>query len=1581
MPGPLERWLETFMCGQFADNFERYGYRTLQTVCQMQLPQLLSIGIPQKESEIILQNVQILRQSTAAVAQQQIQHGISSSYNNTLSHDPTSATSFQNRDVLQEHTTYMGSDSSCFNYGNQSSGLSGQFYNQGVAQSIDSMMSSAYRQQYQGSSFPQQISDGNQFSNMGIPSPSSSSASGASHRAFQGQVPGSPLMGQTNMHHSHPHLRNSGQNPQEVANNILHMAASSYPTNNTVQVPLSKNRSAPYHMPSRSPNYNSKIQDNQQLMCSDYNQGQFAYPSPPHQSQLHMQSRDSRLSPISPASASMMSSPHSHHSGRNVPSSSPCSMHSPNKGVVRSPGPNPQLINSPQRGQYQMMSPMNTSNQRLISSIPANQQLKVSVPSSLPQTFQQCYYGNMMNTSQYPNFQQPMSVQFSPSSISQPSTSGQLSNSPGNFPAHSPGGHSGHFSNISSPYTPGSGNYLSPGQPHNSPSVSQHMTDRSLASSPNLKQCNSPLQSLQKLCMLPEVQVVDPKTVVKEACVHSQGESLEEKLLENNSPLPVSSSAPLDTNFSSTFNELAPCNFESELTQSNSDRAAVSPNVKFQPKEVMLLKEAKNDLSSPQSQDTVQYFNVRSEIDDTKQYTLESVESIEDKSKENKNLDDSPKSDKTNSENIDSEKNLLKGDTDNKVVHGSSEDQTCAENFVGGSTNDHVESNLENKTSDNLKTDSVNNEGSFEGKQDSSQSKQTCDTGSEKGADTTENVQFNSADIDQGAKVQSKDVEMAFDSESSLSGNDTQLLVCKDVKKTYSKQEILKSFEISPRLRGDSTGSLSDERANSDYEYEDHIGCDDIETGFSDIDSKSNEMVEESVDDAKDLENDITNGSVLIDRVVITGPSWKKNSIKNSVCSRQKRRKNGHMKRERFIQSLSDSDDVPSPLGGDVVDGLEDPISVDNGDGTVTVRRSSHIRQRKTPVKYKDTSFFQGDFVLIDGQDEPKRKIVKKSISMNHNAKQNGVVKKSDKNYNSINSNDSPKLKINVKQKDKSYEDENVVKNLESTMKLLAKQEEKMSKSEQEKNSCSVNNIKVLTRGEDGTFKELKTVTIVKALPKDDLVRNSGSKSGLITQLPKSDSKHTPIQTATVMTRKSSKRECNIEKSESTNVKKKVSRKHINGVRADTINGETNERISSGSLSVNQNNEKINRTKKSKALSRNKDKSDEDIEVIEIDSDDSEGAGNNNGADIKVTKLRNEEKTVPKTNSITVGCSNAVTEDVKEGRGFMFSLVEDEVVDKHLIEGIQTDLKEKSEESENCIEPETSVKRLSKKSSSGSNNRGNNSSCRTKSSGKVVKRKYLSDDDPDFEVGSSKRQCKSNRIDKNTDNSASKKSKKKSDKWANFKGPKIIFEGMKQTPKHCVVINDPYEETASKKTKTVTQNMTRIEISQLPSDKSVLIPNNETTEIEAWSCALCGKHSSFKFLGDLFGPYTVETMSDDMLELSPKVRLGTKKKKAEDSGNKNGKSRRRSSSVTQEVGDWKEVWVHESCSVYSDGVFLIGSKIYGLQEAVRIASQTPCSVCNEMGAMIGCLNKGCQQKFHHACAQGAECYLDEENFS
>lgn len=32
MPGQVERWLETFMCKQYAETFEAYGFKTLQSV-------------------------------------------------------------------------------------------------------------------------------------------------------------------------------------------------------------------------------------------------------------------------------------------------------------------------------------------------------------------------------------------------------------------------------------------------------------------------------------------------------------------------------------------------------------------------------------------------------------------------------------------------------------------------------------------------------------------------------------------------------------------------------------------------------------------------------------------------------------------------------------------------------------------------------------------------------------------------------------------------------------------------------------------------------------------------------------------------------------------------------------------------------------------------------------------------------------------------------------------------------------------------------------------------------------------------------------------------------------------------------------------------------------------------------------------------------------------------------------------------------------------------------------------------------------------------------------------------------------
>ncbi|XP_023686959.2 uncharacterized protein [Paramormyrops kingsleyae] len=79
--------------------------------------------------------------------------------------------------------------------------------------------------------------------------------------------------------------------------------------------------------------------------------------------------------------------------------------------------------------------------------------------------------------------------------------------------------------------------------------------------------------------------------------------------------------------------------------------------------------------------------------------------------------------------------------------------------------------------------------------------------------------------------------------------------------------------------------------------------------------------------------------------------------------------------------------------------------------------------------------------------------------------------------------------------------------------------------------------------------------------------------------------------------------------------------------------------------------------------------------------------------------------------------------------------------------------------------------------------------------------------------------------------------------------------------------------------------------------------------------------------------------------------------------------------------DTREYWVHEDCSVWSAGVYLVKGKLYGLEEAVRLAQETVCSTCHNRGATLGCVFKGCSNKYHYACALHSDCVLNEENFS
>ncbi|XP_017309638.1 transcription factor 20 [Ictalurus punctatus] len=129
-------------------------------------------------------------------------------------------------------------------------------------------------------------------------------------------------------------------------------------------------------------------------------------------------------------------------------------------------------------------------------------------------------------------------------------------------------------------------------------------------------------------------------------------------------------------------------------------------------------------------------------------------------------------------------------------------------------------------------------------------------------------------------------------------------------------------------------------------------------------------------------------------------------------------------------------------------------------------------------------------------------------------------------------------------------------------------------------------------------------------------------------------------------------------------------------------------------------------------------------------------------------------------------------------------------------------------------------------------------------------------------------------------------------------------------------------------------------------------------------CCLCGRMANATGLGDLHGPYHLhgpdrKTSADLLIN------------RHEDASAKKNRT-------SVEVG---ERWVHEDCSIWSAGVFLVKGRLYGLEEAVRIAQQAVCSCCHRCGATLGCFFKGCPNKYHFPCALQAECVFNEENFT
>lgn len=173
---------------------------------------------------------------------------------------------------------------------------------------------------------------------------------------------------------------------------------------------------------------------------------------------------------------------------------------------------------------------------------------------------------------------------------------------------------------------------------------------------------------------------------------------------------------------------------------------------------------------------------------------------------------------------------------------------------------------------------------------------------------------------------------------------------------------------------------------------------------------------------------------------------------------------------------------------------------------------------------------------------------------------------------------------------------------------------------------------------------------------------------------------------------------------------------------------------------------------------------------------------------------------------------------------------------------------------------------------------------------------------------------------------------------------------------------------------------------------------------ETWLCVFCQKGSHACQMGDLFGPYFVSASSlpkDHFAVASlaavPQAdssfgaataaaakfvvdaQVKKKKKRKSPSGAGGGAPMAPPPPQDKPV----EVWFHEDCVCWMPDIRLLGSKLYGLEEAIAGASGALCAVCSKTGATAACVGGRapvCKQMAHYPCATGAGWKIDAVEF-
>lgn len=255
--------------------------------------------------------------------------------------------------------------------------------------------------------------------------------------------------------------------------------------------------------------------------------------------------------------------------------------------------------------------------------------------------------------------------------------------------------------------------------------------------------------------------------------------------------------------------------------------------------------------------------------------------------------------------------------------------------------------------------------------------------------------------------------------------------------------------------------------------------------------------------------------------------------------------------------------------------------------------------------------------------------------------------------------------------------------------------------------------------------------------------------------------------------------------------------------------------------------------------------------------------------------------------------------------------------------------------------------------------------------------------------------------------------------------PFVRMEHHQSSLPQCTVINYPEEARMQHKKGQHPQAHPSGFISAVVPSTSCLQLGQASTHSQhqrALVCCLCGQSANAMDLGDLHGPYYPEGYQPSTK--TPASKMGLKKNEEDYSDSESsscsirGRGRKRaipptllplrkgaqlkqkgllesqrwnsdrtsspaakrarSEGGSADPEDWYsppvlplepcEYWLHEDCGIWSAGVFLVKGKVYGLEEAVKVAQETMCSMCHDQGATVGCFFKNCPNKYHYRCA-------------